>query len=166
MYIMYVDDSGSPSYNDSSKFYVLSGAIVTDKTVKDLKQKIFDYKQLNFDGEYLDSEIHTHDIYKARKLFSRLSLEKKYVLLDGLYDCINEIDMTIITVGIDKALMKTMYPTWNVFNFAWVFLTERYDSYIDSVCVSQYVCPSVCFFFLSLSVLLSGCALPLSCMCL
>jgi len=137
MYIMYVDDSGSPSYNDSSKFYVLSGVIVTDKTVKDLKQKIFDYKKLNFEGDYLDAEIHTHDIYKARNLFSSLTKEKKYVLLDGLYDCIKEIDMTIISVGIDKTLMKTRYVSWNLFKYAWVFLTERYDKYIEDTDASE-----------------------------
>ena len=127
---MYVDESGHSSYKDYNKYFVLSGVIVSDKTVKDLKQKVFDYKLNNFEGDYLDAEIHTHAIYKSKDEFTKISKEKKYELLDGLYECIRTLDATCICIVMAKPLMKDDYDDWYVLKHAWGNLAERFNSFI------------------------------------
>ncbi len=127
---MYVDDSGSVSYKDRSKQYILSGVIVHKDSIKDLKIAVHQYKINNFIEEYIDAEIHTHDIFKSREEFTNITLETKYCLLDRLYDMISDMNITTISVIINKELLKKQHPTWNAFNPAWTYLVERYDKYI------------------------------------
>lgn len=131
MYVMYVDDSGSSNYKDKSKHYILSGVIVHEDGIKDLKNAVNQYKLGNFTGEYIDAEIHTHDIFKSRRKFTNITLEEKYHLLDKLYDTVNQMNITTISVIIHKELLKKQYPKWRVFNTAWTYLVERYDKYIE-----------------------------------
>ena len=128
---MYVDDSGSPSYVDHTKYFVLSGVIVHDENIKNLQKLVFEYKQDNFVGRFIDSEIHTHDIYKAKKDFESISLDKKTELLDNLYDTIQKIVCVGIIIIINKEELRKKNPTWKVFNTTWSFLIERYDKYLE-----------------------------------
>ena len=66
MTIMYVDESGSPNYKDKSNHFILSGIIVDDENIKKLQKDVFEYKQSYFSNKFVDSEIHTHDIYRSR----------------------------------------------------------------------------------------------------
>ena len=128
---MYVDDSGAADYKDKSKQYILSGVIIHKDNIKDMKNAVHQYKIDNFTDEYIDAEIHTHDIFKSREEFTRITLETKYQLLDKLYETISNMDITTISVIIDKELLKIKHPTWSVFNITWTYLVERYDKYIE-----------------------------------
>ena len=128
---MYVDDSGSANYKDKSKQYILSGVIVHKDSIKDMKNAVNQYKIDNFIDEYIDAEIHTHDIFKSREEFTNITLETKYQLLNKLYETVANMDITTISVIINKELLKSQYPTWKVFNIAWTYLVERYDKYIE-----------------------------------
>jgi len=128
---MYVDDSGSADYKDKSKKYILSGVIIYKDSIKDMKNAVNQYKIDNFIDEYIDAEIHTHDIFKSKGEFTRITLDTKYQLLDKLYETVANMDITTISVIIDKELLKKQYPTWKVFNTAWTYLVERYDKYIE-----------------------------------
>jgi len=128
---MYVDDSGSADYKDKSKKYILSGVIVHKDGIKDMKNAVNQYKIDNFIDEYVDAEIHTHDIFKSREEFTRITIDTKYQLLDKLYETVSNINITTISIIINKELLKIQYPTWRVFNTAWTFLVERYDKYIE-----------------------------------
>jgi len=45
---------------------------------------------------------------------------------------IEDLPLTIISVGIDKKFIRSHYPDWNVFNAAWTFITERFDNFIEA----------------------------------
>jgi hypothetical protein len=132
MYVMYVDDSGSPNAKDDTKFYVITGAIVHETDLNQIEGMIQHYKKENFNlPEYLDAEIHVHDIYKGQREFRTLTKEKKYALLDSLYDTIRLLPVTLISVGINKETMNSTMPNWSIFTAAWTFLCERFDMFID-----------------------------------
>lgn len=131
MYIMYVDDSGVPDLNDSSPFYVISGVIIHESDMTNMKKKVDQFKDENFKSNYVNAEIHTHDIYKSRDVFDGITLEVKYDLLNKLYALINDLPIIVISVGIDKKRSKAEMPHWDVFKAAWTFLIERFDSFID-----------------------------------
>lgn len=128
---MYVDDSGNPSANDGSKHYVISGVIVHERDLFQMEKNVQAYKRKHFVGAYGDAEIHVHEIYKGKGKFSSLTLQKKYELLDALYDTIRLLPITVISVGIDKQQMQLQHPLKSVFSLAWTFLVERFDNFID-----------------------------------
>lgn len=131
MYFMFVDDSGNPHFTDKSQYYVISGIIIDEQSVDYVKEQLLEYKNIRFKNDYKDEEIHVHDIYKSYGNFKSLGLEEKYSLLTDLYNLIEKLPVTAISVGIDKNAFKLKHPTWNLFNAAWTFLIERFDNYIN-----------------------------------
>ena len=130
MPIMYVDDSGSPRYTDHTKYFILSGIIVDDNKINDLRQAVFDYQQTNFVGEMIDSEIHTHEIYKSKTGFRSIDLATKIRLLDKLYEMIGNINCTGILVVINKERLQAK-SKWTPFEKAWVSLLEAYNMFLN-----------------------------------
>ena len=132
---MHVDESGSISHKDNTKYYVLSGVIVNNDEIYNLKQISYKYKLSNFIRDYVDAEIHTHDIFKSRGDFTRISLEEKYHLLDELYAAISKMDIIIISIVIDKHEIQERNPSWKILDNAWLYLFERFDNYLE--CISN-----------------------------
>ena len=132
MHIMNIDDSGSSNTKDTSRYYILSGTIIEEIHYKQIKEKIFQYKLDNFKDDYIDAEIHVHELYKSQPPFSSLPKKEKYKLLDQLYEIINQAPISIISVVIDKPFFELFYPKWNLFNTAWSIIFQRFDSYLDS----------------------------------
>lgn len=130
---MYIDESGVPSYNDSSKYYQLSGIITKNDNIKAIKKAVFDYKYDHFEGEYIDAEIHTYDICKAKKEFSGLLEAQKNKLLDELYTMVSKLPIQVITIAIDKDFLKQQKPNWKIFKTAWTILASRFDTYLEEL---------------------------------
>ena len=128
---MYVDESGSVSYNDNTNFFVLSGVIVEEDKINDLKRSTYEYKLKHFTGRYVDAEIHAHDMLKTKGDFTSLSFSKQQEMLDELYHNISNLDITAASVVIDKESLRRRYPDWKVFNTAWKFLIEIFDRFLE-----------------------------------
>lgn len=130
---MNIDDAGSSNTKDASRYYVLSGVIIDEKDYKDIKREIFQYKIEHFKDDYIDAEIHVHELYKSQPPFTSVLLAEKYKLLDHLYEKIAKLPITIISVAIDKVNFELFYENWNLFNTAWSILFQRYDSCLGSL---------------------------------
>lgn len=128
---MCVDDAGSYNTKDGTRYYILAGIVINEVDYKGIKKSIQRYKLENFKGEYVDGEVHVHDIYKSQPPFSSVLLHEKYALLDNLYDLLNKMPITIISVAVDKFLFEIGYPRWNLFNTAWTILFQRFDRFIE-----------------------------------
>lgn len=76
MSIMSVDDSVSSSYADHMQYFVLSEVIICNDKINDLQRVVFEYKQANFTGEMIDSEIHTQHLQIERNFSSYRSHNK------------------------------------------------------------------------------------------
>jgi hypothetical protein len=63
--------------------------------------------------------------------FSGISNITRTLLLRNLYKTINQIPITIISVGIDKSALPDHFPNWETVNSAWTFIAERFDKYIS-----------------------------------
>ena len=130
MTVMYVDDSGSSSHRDHTGHFILAGIIVEDDKIKDLQRAVFEYKQSNFTGDFVDAEIHTYDMYKRRGRFASLDYATKLELLDRLYETISGLDCVGIMSVVDKRELQSKQPTWDVLTVSWSFLLEWYDRYL------------------------------------
>lgn len=128
---MNIDDAGSFNTKDKSRYYILSGVIVNESDYKPIKTKVHQFKLDNFHQDYIDSEIHVHDIYKGKMSFSSLKLEQKYSILENLYNLISNLPITVISVVIDKLWFEIFYSNWNIFNTAWSILFQRFDYYLE-----------------------------------
>lgn len=127
---MYVDDSGNASILDQTSHYVLSGIIIDTNEIRNMKRQVLEFKISNFRDDYTDAEIHTHDIFGNVKEFQKITQIQKFQILDNLYSTIRSLPITIVSVAINKRLLRIRCPTWDVFTTAWNFLTERFDNFI------------------------------------
>ena len=127
MVTMYVDESGTPDHADHTDYFVLTGVMVPDDKIKDLQKYVFEYKHANFVGDFIDEEIHTYDICSAKKAFESITQAKKTSLIDNLYEMVDNVDCTAISVVINKKRLKDEKPEWGVLYTAWSFLMKRYD---------------------------------------
>ena len=127
---MYVDDSGSTSRRDHTDHFILAGIIVEDYKIKDLQKAVFEYKQQNFTGDFVDAEIHTYDMYKRQGRFASLDHTTKLELLDRLYEMIRSLDCVGIVSVIDKRKFQFKQPTWDALTVSWSFLLEWYDKHL------------------------------------
>ena len=131
MPVMYVDDSGSPSYRDRTNYFILAGIIVNDDKIKSLQRTVLEYKHSNFRDEFVDAEVHTYDISHSRGYFKLLDQPTKSNLLNKLYEMIADLDCAGIIVAIGKNRLQKERPTWNVFNTAWLLLLKRYEAFLQ-----------------------------------
>ena len=130
MTVMYVDDSGSTSRRDHTGHFILVGIIVEEDKIKDLQKAVFEYKQSNFTGDFVDAEIHTYDLYKTQGRFASLDHATKIELLDRLYETISGLDCVGVMSVIDKREFQLKHPTWDVLTVSWSFLLEWYDRHL------------------------------------
>ena len=129
---MNVDDAGSFNTKDNSRYYVLSGVVINQSDYKEVKKKIFQFKLEHFKDDYIDAEIHSHDLYNGQPPFSTLTFNQKIKFFDDFFKLIIDLPITIISVVIDKLLLEIIYEKWNVFNTAWNILFQRFDDFLKS----------------------------------
>ena len=128
--MMYVDDSGSPDLKDRSGYYVISGVIIHELHIRNIEVETQYYKENNF-GKYNNCEIHVSDIFNETREFKGIEPVEKYKILDSLYDFIEKLEMTVISVGIDKVEIVERYTKSLIFTYAWTQLIERFNSFIS-----------------------------------
>jgi hypothetical protein len=128
---MYVDDSGTSSLKDLTKYYVISGVIVDICDLFCIQKKVEQFRKNHFMKDYRHEEIHVHEIYHSKGNFEKITKREKYNLLNHIYQIIYGLPVTIISVGINKIQFELMHPDWDSFNVAWTFLLERFDRFIS-----------------------------------
>ena len=138
MPVMYVDESGSVSYNDNTNFFVLSGVIVEEDKINDLKRSTYEYKLKHFTGQYVDAEIHAHDIFKAKGDFASLSFSKQQEMSDELYRNISSLDITAVSVVIDKESLRRSIYVSHLFIFT-TFISPLRVILRSDLCISLTV---------------------------
>lgn len=70
-------------------------------------------------------------MYNGGGDFKNISYQSRLFLLQNLYTMINEFQITITSVGIQKHLIRSTFPEWELLKTAWIFITERFDRYIS-----------------------------------
>lgn len=127
---MYVDESGNTDLKPG-RFYVISGIIVHQSKIDYIETEISNYRSTYFKGKYTTTEIHIHKIWQGKEPFQGIDPNTKHFLLNKLYQLINTLPFTAVSVVINKLLMRTgNYVNWNATKACWTFITERFDMFI------------------------------------
>jgi hypothetical protein len=129
---MYVDDSGSRFLSEKEgPYYVLSGIIIHESRLKHVENKVREYKMYSFVGKYTNNEVHVYEIANKMGNFSCINDQTRILLLKNLYNTINLMPITIISVCIGKRMLPDYYPNWETIESAWTFIAERFDRFIS-----------------------------------
>jgi len=129
---MYVDETGTPSFNDASKYFLLTGVILKESDVKRIKKEVFDFKFKKFSGAYTEAEIHMNEIFRSKKEFLSLKVEEKRELVSELYNMIKNMPITVITAAIDKPDLKQKHQKWDVFKITLIILISKFNQFLES----------------------------------
>lgn len=128
---MYVDESGTESIYDKTKFFVTGGAIFHEDQLEFMKQQIDEYKATTFTGGLSGAEIHLQQMFKGKGAFYGLNLAQKMALLTPLYDTINNIPFTAIAIAIDKQKFAKRHSDLSeILDYGHMLLVERFDNFL------------------------------------
>jgi hypothetical protein len=127
LYLIYLDESGTPSASDPDPFYTLGGIVLSERS----------WKQLDNDAEQIKTthklkEIHTRKIWKGH----RKSPHHKYAMnvIGDIYSLLARSDVTLLCVSIGKSKEYRNNPSTDIEFLAWELLIERLNICVDKSC--------------------------------
>jgi hypothetical protein len=132
MFFFYVDESGDVGLSNSpSRFFALSGLVLHELCWKDTIQSILSFRQTlrkNY-GLKLREEIHAAHFLHKPKDMRRIDKHKRLLILrDTMNFEAGLRDVNIVNVIVDKS---TKRPDYDVFEWAWRVLTQRFENTIS-----------------------------------
>jgi hypothetical protein len=119
MYFAYLDESGTPDYEDESELYVLTAFVINESNwilnhsaLHNMKQAIwndikFDPNSLMIPSMPRSFEIHLKDIYGQKKEYKNISFDRRMRIIDQLIVDISKFNATIISIVINKEELKS-----------------------------------------------------------
>ncbi|OGN09582.1 MAG: hypothetical protein A3J46_02375 [Candidatus Yanofskybacteria bacterium RIFCSPHIGHO2_02_FULL_41_11] len=134
---MYIDESGNTAtmQEKGSKILVLTGCIIHEDNKKDIEHKFREIKQKYYFNP--DVEIKSNYLRYANpdiKISSPIKLNDraKYDELEkDLAEFMKNIDVSLISVAIDKRSYWSKYPAQNPYDAAYRFLLERFQTFLQ-----------------------------------
>ena len=130
MFLAYLDSSGRPSFTDPEN-YVLASIVINERQWQTIDNAVKQIK-LNHFPQLPDAnvELHAKDMMKHDGIFSALSWNKIFGILDDAFTLIADpaYDLAIIATLIDKRKLK---KTKEVELWAYRLLLERIQSFIE-----------------------------------
>jgi hypothetical protein len=127
MYLIYLDESGTPSEEDLGSYYLLAGLVVSERHWKTIDKEVEDIK-----NTYGLTEIHTRRILKR---FKRHKNPRHLQILGDIYSLISRSSVTLICTGV--------YKPNNIGSdtelMAWAFMVERLNIIVDKSCQKDKV---------------------------
>lgn len=138
MKLFYVDESGDtvPLSQGGKKFLVLTGSIIDEQHFLSIEEKFRAIKKRYYgdpDIEFKSNFVRNAnpDITDGRSPL-KLHDRQKYNELEGdLTEFLKTIEVTNISVVIDKAEFWDKFPAQSPYDTAYVFLVERFNKYLQ-----------------------------------
>lgn len=140
MKLFYVDESGDtiPLSQGGKKFLVLTGSIIDEtnflpieKKLRAIKQKYYNDPDIEFKSNFIRNA--NPDIPDGKSPLKLHDRQKYNELETDLTDFLKSIEVTNISIVIDKAEFWKKYPSQNPYDTAYVFLLERFNLYLQEV---------------------------------
>lgn len=122
MYLIYLDESGTPHQNDSDPYYLLAGLVVSERDWSQIDVGVEEIK-----NSYGMTEIRTATIFKR---FQKHSNMRNFQLLGDIYSLIARSPITLICTGVYKPKNHDLDIEFN----SWVFMLERLNIIVDKLC--------------------------------
>jgi len=121
MYLVYIDESGTPDIKDSENF-VLGATIINEDRWFELDKRVKDLKEKFFPTNYEHIEIHMCDIVNRKDHFSKLTVDKRVEIIKELTEIIKKVEMRTVYVAIKK---RNLLKSIDIRYWAYKFLFER-----------------------------------------
>lgn len=146
-YLVFVDESGDHSLTSIDPQYplfVLCFCIVhKDAYFNEITPRIRRLKADTFGHELV--VLHEHEIRKRRGAFKALNKESREAFLGDLTEVIEEVDMTLVAVVIDKPKHKERYSTpYHPYHLALQFGLERIHDFMHQMGQGERITHIVC----------------------
>lgn len=140
MKIFYIDESGdtAPFNQGGSRILILTGCIIDEKDKRDIdtrlreiKTRYYQNSEIEFKSNFLRyANPKITDSVKSSPL--KLYDQNQYDALQAeLQFFLKEIPVSLISVVMDKKGYWTKYPSQNPYHAAYIFLMERFQTYLN-----------------------------------
>ena len=121
MYLIYVDESGTPNIKDSENF-VLGAIIINEDRWFEVDKRVKELKEKYFSGRADNVEIHMCDIVHRKDYFSKLQSAERIEIIKDILELIKKIEMRTVYIVIKK---QNLLKNINIRYWAYEFLFER-----------------------------------------
>ena len=112
MYLIYLDESGTPPITDLDAFYTLGGLVIHESNWKAIDNEVENIKTA-----YKLTEIHTGKIWKRHRKSPHSTYASK--VIGEIYSLVARSDLVLLCVSIDKFKEYQNNPTSDVEFLAW-----------------------------------------------
>jgi hypothetical protein len=130
VHLLYVDESGKSGPRDFTQpWYVLGGLILPEKKWTAVERDLNEAIEAVVPSPRPDDwELHMSLIAHRKKHFSAMSETDRFALVDAVFDVMEEHDLQLIFVAIDKELHQKKYARPKpVENVAYMLMLERFN---------------------------------------
>jgi hypothetical protein len=127
MYLIYLDESGTPPVTDLDAFYTLAGLVIHESNWKAIDNDVENIK-----AAYKLMEIHIGKIWKRHRKSPRSQYARNVV--GEIYSLVARSDIVLMCVSIDKFREYQNNPSSDVEFLAWELLIERLNICVDKLC--------------------------------
>lgn len=140
MKLFYVDESGDtiPISQGGKKFLVLTGSIIDENDflgIEDrfraIKRKYYHNSDIEFKSNYIRNA--NPDILNGKSPLKLHDRERYNQLEADLTKFLIDINVTNISIVIDKVKFWNKFPAQNPYDTAYIFLVERFNKYLQEV---------------------------------
>ena len=134
---MYIDESGDTTdlAKSGSKFLVLTGCIIHENNrvqmeddMRAIKKKYYQNPDVEIKSNFLRYANPDTEEHSPIKLHSR---DQYNALEDEVTNFLQRLPCTLFVVAIDKEHFWQIYPSKNPYNYAYVFLVERFQYFLQ-----------------------------------
>jgi len=140
MYLAFIDESGTMQANDpNNNYYIITAMVMQEKGMKFLHQKsqalkkeIWQLVQGTKKSMPPNFEIHLQEILDAKKYFKplRSNIQKTEDFLNKIFQFINNLYITIISIVIVKDDFFSKYKQGELLKWSLQLLIERVNRYV------------------------------------
>ncbi len=138
MYLAYIDESGTPSFNDPKNF-VLTCLIVCEKNWINLDKEVHLLKRKYYPHlSPQDVELHGTEILQGQNEHKGMNVENRLKIFTDIYGLIANSPIGMLSVIIDKSkIYAHKRATFDVEQWAYRILFERLCKYCEKVHASN-----------------------------
>lgn len=134
MYLIYLDESGTPSSTDPDEYYSLGGLVICER----------DWKTIDNDVELIKKKYNIKEIH-IRRMFNKNkqriirsinsgSLSQSAIIMGETYNLIARSNLILLCVTIDKKVQYNKKFPPDIELTAWKYLIERLNICVHKLC--------------------------------
>lgn len=130
MYLVYLDESGTPLKQDPDPYFSLGGIVVCERNWKSIDNDVEYIKR-----KYNLTELHMRKLYNKNKKVMNNEKSRPAKIINEVYDVISRSPLTLFCMSIDKPKeFRRTNDKADIENLAWDLLLNRLNISIDKMC--------------------------------